>query len=791
MTETSIATTVRPLLVGGERLAVNVERVLGGGGDKYHPQSIEAARERLLPMSTTLVSAATSMPLALRAQNLVFQATLLPNYLANSYFPGTLLEHVGLRALGSRKTMGTLETSTRSRPAATKSLILAGPNSALLRLEALIADSTPQGRSRSDASEALRQFTDIRLARQEEVVKVDPAAAAQTPESTLYYEAVLHPDPDQQGALLPLDDDLLAKWAQWVTICGGEVRTDLALRNGGLTFLPISARPSAIDEIARFNLLRAIRPMPEIAPFPSFGDTLLRASVAVKLPQPSPRALPAQPVRVAVVDGGVDEASPYFSPYVSEHDLTGAEATDDGLQHGTAVTAACLYGNLTTKTSSLDPAPASIEHFRMEPATGGDPDALWLLKHLESTVGPNNYQIVNLSLGPAISVEDDNEPHTWTCTLDRLAHETDTLFVVAVGNNGSKDSQTGLNRVQVPGDMVNGLSVGACDAPVSATSWNRAEYSAVGPGRSGAKVQPGGLAFGGSIWAPFAALGRQGELLGCQGTSFAAPIVTNSLIHLASSLGKGRTNAATLRAFAIHGATRHPADHDETQHGFGLFKDTYDHVLDSDENEVTVLYQGAIARDAMVALRLPVPEGISKGMVDLSWTLAVTAPVEPTEAFEYTTGALDVVFRPHAQRYTYRSGKKSRSLNNVSDSAEVANLLASGYVPSTHPSSLAVAAGQGDEADRREAGKWETVRKFAVRKRAASFYQPRIDLSHVARRGGLLDRSVPPLRYALVATVRGPRGSGVYDLVRSQLGPLVQLQSAAQAVVRSSPTSST
>jgi subtilisin family serine protease len=95
---------------------------------------------------------------------------------------------------------------------------------------------------------------------------------------------------------------------------------------------------------------------------------------------------------------------------------------------------------------------------------------------------------VSLSLGPSLPVDDRTEPHAWTARLDEIAEQRGVLFVTAVGNNGEDDAASGLNRVQVPSDMVNALAVGACDRPASEAGWARAPYSAVGPGRPGARM---------------------------------------------------------------------------------------------------------------------------------------------------------------------------------------------------------------------------------------------------------------------------------------------------------------
>lgn len=77
----------RRLLVGGERLRVEVDAPPSGGGDKFEPQTPAEARDLLLPMVQTLTAAAAKLPSRLRGDRVYIEARLLPNYLATSYFP--------------------------------------------------------------------------------------------------------------------------------------------------------------------------------------------------------------------------------------------------------------------------------------------------------------------------------------------------------------------------------------------------------------------------------------------------------------------------------------------------------------------------------------------------------------------------------------------------------------------------------------------------------------------------------------------------------------------------------
>jgi hypothetical protein len=779
MTEQPAAVS-RPLLLNGEALARPIQRASTFPSEKYHPQSLEEARANLGPMVSNLRSLAASTPTAYRADSLIFQATLLPNYLAASYFPSELLDFVGLRSLGSRASRGTRRTEKQTHEnVVTKSLILAGPDAALERLEALLTQQRLPTSART-ALDTTVQFSDFRLATPDEVVRVPEDGVPTGPEGLLNFEAVLHPDPEGAlSGLHQLSDTLLERWYTWVEVNGGRAWDQYRTAVNGLTFVPVSLAPAAAAQAFEFNLLRSIRPMPEIDEI--WGDDDMFREVSPPVDIPAPVAAPKDAVRIAIFDGGVDVTSPFFAHRVIETDLTGNPGQLAKQSHGSAVTGACLYGEISSAAAALTAAPVLIDHYRIAPKTVDDPDASWLLKQIETVAERGDHKIIHLSLGPKYSVEDHVEPHSWTSTLDRLAYEHDVLFVVAAGNNGQKDASLGLNRVQVPADMVNGIGVGACDSP-SELEWARSTYSAVGPGRAGARVQPTGLAFGGSDAVAFQGLMGDGTLVGRQGTSFAAPIVTHSIAEVAHALGSTRSGVATLRCFAAHGARQHEASPSYEEHGFGRLPADLTELLECAENSATVLFQGRIKRGQLVSLTLPVPAGIVKGDVKMTWTLSIKSPTQATEALEYTRASVETTFRPHEDRYSYSRGDKSYVVNQVVDAVRASQLLAAGFVPSMHPTSDSGGSWHADEATLRQSGKWETIRKKSVGKRASSLKSPRLDLEYMARQGGLLESAAnaPDIDYALLFTVTMKPGTNVYESVRQQFGVLQQLRTTTR-----------
>lgn len=771
-----------PLLLYGERLRREVPRPGMAPSEKFHPLEPAEARELLRPFAESLVRDVAALPESLRGPRIIFQATLYPNYLAASYFPSRLLEEIDAVPIGSRSSVAPYQTAARfEEEAETKSLLLAGTERSLQRLTELL-ESGGHGKTERDAAEQFRELSDIRLSSVTEVLGARHADADAHVDDRPLWEAVLHPGAASRGPdLLPVDDETFAKWIRYIRSLEGEVLTAYRREVGGLTFVPVRLDQAVTADAARFNPLRSLRPMPAMRPI---QPGLLRATRRKVAP---PGLLtPESDLRVAVFDGGID-ASGGMYPTCTAHTLAVEPEELDEVAHGSAVAGAVLYGNVVD-TGPLRQPVANVDLYRVLPSTDpADPEAYWILDRIVETLDKTDHRIVNLSLGPNVCVEDASEPNRWTSTLDEYAYEHDVLFVSAAGNNGEEDAATGLNRVQVPADMANGLSVGACDRHAPEAEWERAAYSAVGPGRSGSRIQPTGVQFGGADHNPFMAVLGDGTLAETAGTSFAAPLVVHSLCRLSTVIGLERMTLNNTRALAVHLAEREEdSDSLVDEMGHGRFLPDFDSALQCEPHEVLVIYEDQIERGDVISLAIPFPNQISSGNFEVAWTLALTAPTEPTQATEYTQATLEPVFRPHDQKYrlTNEAGR-SRIVNVASEADRVAALYREGYVASATPTSVAVPGTRGSEDTRREGGKWETVRHFRKTFRASSLRNPRLDLSYVAREGGLLTQVCTPLEYTLVVSITGRRGGvSLYESVRAEFPVLSPVDVAIQAEAR-------
>lgn len=768
----------RRLLHGGEALRIDVRRAPTGPGDKHIPQTPEEARDILLPQIRQVVQTARTLPDELRARNYLYvEAKLLPNYIAPTYFPKKLLDSVGAIPVGSRADIGLYRTASKSIRQGTRRVVFTISDRGLGQLVDLVETGGQRSKSDRDAFEQIAVFDEIALPTTQEVLRAgaaDDAAPAPT------WEAVLHPSTiTTNGALAPIEESTLMRWFALIEAEHGQVYRDFLTQVGGLTFVPVKVTPQAALRLSGFNPLRTLRPMPVIRPLPELGLRSLLGVAPPATPQPVTDA-----VRVAVFDGGIDnddQTSELFP--VTTQDLTKAPPLRQATDHGTGVTGAVLYGLVTAGATAPQP-PLPVESFRVLPAPGDIPPELipyWALDRIAETVSTGGHKLVNLSLGLDSAVEADREPNRWTSQLDQLAWDHGVLFVVAAGNNGTADARTGLNRVQIPADMANGLSVGSCDRPAPQRKWDRAIYSAVGPGRQGNAIQPVGVQFGGLLpHRPFEVLCADGTLRDEHGTSFAAPVVTHALADLVTRLP--RVNSNVLRAFAVHFAERHSAHKKRrNEFGYGRFPLHYADILDCGPDHAHVLFVDTVTRGQLNGYTLPTPDA-SYDRLRVHITLAYASPVEPTQPTEYTTASLDLKLRPHREIFRFRppeeaeDKRKSQTLD--ARSQEALDLMAQGWRPGQEPVTLPLGSSKGPtEHSLRESGKWETLRHHRISVDKDKLLDPRLEVSYLARRAGALDGAPTEVPFAVLVTIQDHASNGtLYDSIREQFRALQPVQ---------------
>lgn len=731
------------LLGNGDRLTEPVT-VPSGGGDKNPPYTFASARSRISGKLAVAQSQLASLPEAACPRGeVVAVVTLHPRYLAKSDFPTDLLSAVGLRSVGSRSRAITPENWGISKhpetAVATTDLFVAGSKSAFQTW----AGRLPRWTSQTPGASQLVRIEDVAAFQAQDKIRAVPMDRDEA-----WLEVVIH-----NGH----DSSVIEAFEAYARSMGAEPLMNRRRDAGGLTFIPVRFSTDRIEHLAQFSFLRIVRGMPSLRPL---QPSIMRQVSGFQAVLPSGDSLDAN-IRIAVFDGGIPGNSD-LTRWVQQVDPPGIGNPVPAYQaHGLAVTSALLFGPLLPQTTADRPY-CIVDHIRvLDERSGADETDLEILDVLDRILtvldaDQNRYQYANISLGPDLATTDD-EVTAWTASLDERFAQEDFLVTVAVGNNGHLDHVAGLNRVQPPGDGVNVLSVGASTSPGS--TWQRAPYSCIGPGRCPGVVKPDGLAFGGSATEPFYALapGDVMSTIGYQGTSFASPLVLRSAVGVRAYLGD-RVTPLVIRALLIHRAQ--DAGYDRTEVGWGRFETDVESLVTCEDDEVLVLFQGKLPLNEHLRAQVPVPDGELAGMVTITATLVIAPQTDPEHPAAYTRSGLEVAFRPNDKSYHhYADGKVSKH-------------------PRTWPFfSQANMHGAGEYVLRGEGHKWEPCLRCSRRLRASSLSKPCFDIYYHSREAAVAASDAQPIPYALIVSMKAPRVLDLYNrVVRTYANILVPLR---------------
>jgi len=704
--------------------------------DKLHPYEVDEARARLAPQLGAVVESLSEGPIFAPAGIHVAKFLLHPAYVAKSYSPQAFFRRANLEPVGSRERLVVPEKHVRKQPAevpyATSEIFVAGTLDDFEALASLIEGSEPL----TGGLELLREFEEISVFTAEERLKpgIEEATA---------FEVVLHL-PHSGG-----DEDALDATLVHAAQLGLQVHADLGFLVGGLLYLPVKGSAQAAEALAAVATVRLVRPMPSINVSP-IARTFVSAAEPATLPTPG---LVRDPdLRVAILDGGLPANHP-LGPWLESYREMDEGATNaPGYeQHGLAVASAFLFGPLKpSEAPSLPPAKVSVFRVLDSHTDSEDPFELYrTLGFVEEVLLSRSFDYVNLSLGPALPVE-DSDVHAWTALIDELLNDGTSLLTVAVGNNGDMDRASGNARIQVPGDAVNALAVGAYSG--TEESWDRAPYSAVGPGRSPGFVKPDIVAFGGASDGYFHVVSQDSppQLTPSAGTSLAAPLALRFGATIRAVLGDELSPLA-VRALTIHTAKDGGLDRAEV--GWGRLDDDPLSAVQSLDGTARVVYQGELRPGKYVRARVPLPATGLTGKVRLTATFCFTSPVDSESPDTYTKAGLEARFRPDLQRFD-RDAKTPRSR------------------------SFFTQAPYADEGSlRAESGKWETVLHGSEGMTAATLQDPAFDIHYIARDGGGYARDAGILKYALVITIEAPQVPNLHDgIIAAYPGVLIPIE---------------
>jgi len=716
------------LLARGERLTHQVEVKLGGQ-PKQHPYTFTEARARIAPMLATVSRNLDLLPRAACPNDrAVATVTLNPEYIAKSYFPSDLLRSVGLTSVGSRPKRVTPDKRSGGREpdeTVTTEMFLMGTRSAFRRW----SEQIQNWHSDTDGAKQLPTIEAVSVpSASEKLINIDDVGKSEV------FEVFLHTN-EQEG-----EDVYIPKFKEYLKSLNLDPPLNKRFYAGGLCFLELEAPRKKIKDVAAFSLVRAIRPMPPLRMLRPAIRTAGVGTDSVVLPKEGP----IDPkIRAVIFDGGLPTTHP-LTKWATPIDAPGVGPPDETLlRHGVGVTSAFLFGHLQPNKPASRPF-ASVHHYRvLDTVPGQNPYELYeVLDRIQNVLSSAKYDFMNFSLGPELPI-DDNEVHAWTAVLDDYLSHGECLAVVAAGNGGEGDEAIGANRIQVPADCVNAITVGAADSPD--TPWLRAGYSSVGPGRSPGLIKPDLVAFGGSTARPFLVLRVKDapRIEPTGGTSFAAPTTlrmgTGVRAHLGSSL-----SPLAIRALLVHCTEATDIPHAEV--GWGRLVQHLDEIVICPDNTVRVVYQGTVSPSKYIRAPIPVPNEPFDGMVKIKVTLCFATDVDPHHPGNYTRAGLEVFFRPN---------------KDVFHDDDAAHAATKSFFGKNRPRVTEVEL-------RRDAWKWENCLHAENNYRGRSLDSPVFDIHYNARAEGHNATDSAELKYALIVSVKAKRIADLYDRIASR-----------------------
>lgn len=723
------------LLGNGHRLTSPV-RISKGMEPKDPPYDLPDAKKRLASQFVSAANTISQLPDAACPDGYaVGLITLHPQYTAKSYFPANLLREARMESIGSRPAKTTPEKWTKKgepEESPTTQLYVAARRDDFEQFAKSVPNITNEDRSSRD----LFKIENFRAPTTKDRVQ---RLSKRTAEPML--EVVLH------TSGIPNSAGILEAFEAYAESFGLDPIMDRRFDVSGLTFLPVRAARDLIDDLSQFSFLRTIREMPGLRPLrPIIRANAKTKPFKVQLPDVEPVD---RQLRAAVFDGGISKELG-DSVFAVAHEPEGIGTSVDGfVDHGTGVTSAVLFGPLTRREELGQPY-GVVDHYRVLDKNSSK-DVLELydaLNHIKNVLQSRKYHFINMSIGPALPIE-DYDVHAWTAVLDSILADGETLTTIAVGNEGENDHESGNARVQVPSDSVNSLAVGAADS--RGATWNRAAYSCIGPGRSPGLIKPEVIAFGGCGAEPFFVLDQSTTIATPDaGTSYASPYTLRMGMGVRAHFGNSLSMLA-IKSLLVH-CSEPNKDLPVHEIGWGRVAQNIDSIAICPDGEARVVYQGELTPGQYLRTPVPLPSGDLDGDVSLTATFCFACQTDPEDPGNYTRGGLDVTFRPHAEKFDDdATNAKTKSFFRRTDFDTEKEL-------------------------RLDAHKWETTLHRKHRYRSTTLKDPVFDVHYQARESGKAS-SGDKIKYALIITVSAPKVIDLYQRIiqryQTQLEPIV------------------
>ncbi|MFA6662023.1 MAG: S8 family peptidase [Bacilli bacterium] len=617
------------LLGKGELLTETVMMKSSWGGGKAFPYTFEESLERLVPEFKSVSTEVDKLSEKECPMDYAVETfTLHPSFIARSYYPSALFQVLELTPVGSRSVVVCPEKSTRKegpKETETSQLFVAGKRKILRAIPDIINSFAPDSQEAKDVMKIECIGVHVPVLNSVTKIKEDSVNS--------YFEIALQLPHEN-------DDAILTSFFSYANELSIVCFQDHSFLSGNLKFIPIMGSKTNVLKLAKFTFVRVLRVMPQLREFPvQFVRTM--PPITVSLPPIEPIT---DDINVAILDGGLPSDNP-ITPWVSRYFKGDPDAEDDKKAnfHGLAVSSAFLFGSLEPGEVKTHPY-GTITHIRVIDRKTYEEDPLELyhtLGLIQDALLAHQYTFVNLSCGPDLPV-DDRDVHAWTSVIDDCLADGQTFMTIAVGNNGDQDKESGNARIEVPSDCVNAVSVGASDS--LGEDWERASYSAIGPGRRPGVIKPDLLAFGGSPKQYFHVLlpGKSPSITPVMGTSFAAPLLLRTAVCIRATLG-GSISVLAIKALLIDGADRNKREQREV--GWGRIPSDPISLITCPDGISRIIYQGDLVAGKYLRAWIPLPASVH-GTVHLKATLCYATEVDAENSDNYTEAGLDITFRP-------------------------------------------------------------------------------------------------------------------------------------------------
>lgn len=722
---------MKPIIIKGEKLASPVEKGRPGGG-KDNAYTYEEAKNNIIGNLLEIESKIKNEEEIFLSSEIIVCARMANGYMAKSYMPDFLQKNSNISIIGARKY--SIEGSSEKSKLYFIKTDLEGLGNLKSNLESNNLNKTSRDQlcnlEKIDllhSSEKISGFNDF------------------DNEDAYDVEIVLHPLKENYRNAIKIINEYI-----------GENYIVRKYKDGPI-FILAHLDKNKISYLANFNFLRTLHPLRNIV-IDNTNNKKIDGNLDIDI-DIAKRNLKNM-VKVGVFDGGVSSQNKLIEPFVNSYDISSEKATQEGIQHGTCVCGAVLFGEIN-KYKELPTPKVLVESFRVIP----EKNIYFIIDNIEKIINDrSDIKIYNISFGPEIPIDDD-EINRFTYALDKIAYEKNILFCVAVGNAGEVVEP--FNRIQPPSDIVNGIGVGAY------SEYNgkkyRASYSCIGRGREGAKVKPDILAFGGDELNPFHSISTvDDEKLFIQGTSFASPVVARKaaeLLYLSNEI-----TPLMARGILLHRANRELDN--PIEEGFGILNPNIDDIVNCSDNEVTLVYKGSLLPKTYMKFPIPLPDlENTKGKVELEWTVTSNTPVNALDSDGYTALCIDDKFHPNEAVFKMtKKGSKPKQVNLSKDYKNYLDLEQQGYKISKFQ--VSDSPKYFTEEERRLDLQWDTVKRRFKNKMIGSINNPCLVLHCIPRGDEIIDK----IDFCLVITVKIKNfACSLYDSILSEYPILTPL----------------